>query len=255
MPRRMTIIVSSVGSLIATSSKRRLSAPSFSIFSRYSSKVVAPTQRSSPRARAGFRILAASMPPSVPPAPTSECNSSRKRTISPLRARTSSTTVLMRSSNSPRYFAPATMAVRSSATTRHFFSETALCALDRDQMAWRQIGAEENQQSGNGDVDERAGDGDQEFLARPFRNALEPRDTADRQQDDVWRRHAEGTRSKDVAEFVQQHAQEQEHHEQEPAPGRLWPAGKVADAEDPGEKQKECHVDADRGAGDRADRQ
>ena len=55
------------------------------------------------------------------------------------------------------------------------------------------------------------GDGDEEFLARLFRDALEPRHAADRQQYHVGRPHAEGARGEDVAEFVQQHAQEQEH--------------------------------------------
>ncbi len=64
----------------------------------------------SPRASAGLRMLAASMAPSPPPAPTSVCISSIKRTRRPLDSTTSFTTALRRSSNSPLYFAPATKA-------------------------------------------------------------------------------------------------------------------------------------------------
>ena len=46
---------------------------------RYSSSVVAPTARSSPRASIGFSRLAASTAPSAAPAPTIVCSSSMKR--------------------------------------------------------------------------------------------------------------------------------------------------------------------------------
>src|ERR1700745_3258482 len=49
------------------------------MFLRYSSRVVAPTQCSSPRARAGLSMLEASIAPSALPAPTSVCNSSMNR--------------------------------------------------------------------------------------------------------------------------------------------------------------------------------
>ena len=51
----------------------------------YSFRVVAPTQRSSPRARAGFSMLEASIAPSADPAPTTVCSSSMKRMTSPSR--------------------------------------------------------------------------------------------------------------------------------------------------------------------------
>ena len=50
--------------------KRRSRAPSFSMYLRYSSSVVAPMHWISPRARAGLSTLEASMAPSAPPAPT-----------------------------------------------------------------------------------------------------------------------------------------------------------------------------------------
>ena len=62
---------------------RRSSAASFSMCLRYSSSVVAPTARSSPRASIGFSRFAASTAPSAAPAPTMVCSSSMKRTISP----------------------------------------------------------------------------------------------------------------------------------------------------------------------------
>ncbi len=58
--------------------------------------------------------MAASMAPSAAPAPTMVCSSSMNRIIFP--PTTSSSTALIRSSKSPRYFAPASMAVRSTDT-------------------------------------------------------------------------------------------------------------------------------------------
>ena len=69
--------------------------------------MVAPIARNSPRANAGFKILAASIAPSPPPAPTRVWISSMNRTISPSAAVTSFTTDFNRSSNSPLYLAPA----------------------------------------------------------------------------------------------------------------------------------------------------
>ena len=71
----------------------------------------------SPRARAGLRMLAASMAPSAAPAPIRVCSSSMKRMMF-LSRLSSSMTFFMRSSNSPRYFAPASMPARSSETMR-----------------------------------------------------------------------------------------------------------------------------------------
>ena len=92
---------------------RRSSAASFSRYLRYSSSVVAPIVCSSPLASIGLRMLAASIAPSAAPAPTSVCSSSMNRMMSP-RWVISFITFLRRSSNSPRYFDPATSAARSS---------------------------------------------------------------------------------------------------------------------------------------------
>ncbi len=105
---------STLGSPTNTCWKRRSSAGSFSMFSRYSSSVVAPTRRSSPRASIGLSMLPASIDESPPaPAPTTVWISSMNVTISPSEFLISSRTALRRSSNSPRYFAPATIAPRS----------------------------------------------------------------------------------------------------------------------------------------------
>ncbi len=104
----------SSGSLTITFWKRRSRALSFSKYFWYSSRVVAPIERSSPRARAGLRMLAASIAPSPFPAPTSVWISSMKRMISPSLWVTSLTIAFRRSSNSPLYFAPATSAPMSS---------------------------------------------------------------------------------------------------------------------------------------------
>ena len=92
------------------------------MYLRYSLSVVAPIARSSPRASAGFSMFEASIEPSAAPAPTSVCSSSMNRMICPSDSVTSFSTAFRRSSNSPRYFAPATSAARSSATIRFGFS-------------------------------------------------------------------------------------------------------------------------------------
>ncbi len=97
---------------------RRSSAGSFSIRSLNSSSVVAPTIRSSPLASIGLSMLPASIAPSAAPAPTTVCSSSMNVMIWPSLSLISLSTALRRSSNSPRYLAPATIAPRSSATSR-----------------------------------------------------------------------------------------------------------------------------------------
>jgi len=95
--------------------KRRSRAASFSMYLRYSSRVVAPRQCSSPRASMGLSMLPASIDPSARPAPTMLCSSSMKRRILPSLALISLSTAFKRSSNSPRYLAPATSAPMSRA--------------------------------------------------------------------------------------------------------------------------------------------
>ena len=77
--------------------------------------------RSSPRARAGFNKLEASIDPSLAPAPTKVCNSSINKIICPSLFCTSLITAFKRSSNSPRNFAPATKEPKSKAKSRLFF--------------------------------------------------------------------------------------------------------------------------------------
>ena len=114
----MPTVSSTDGSPTNTCWKRRSSAASFSMYLRYSSSVVAPTSRSSPRASIGLIMLPASIAHSpVAPAPTMVCSSSMNVMIWPAEFLMSSSTALSRSSNSPRYFAPATIEPRSSETT------------------------------------------------------------------------------------------------------------------------------------------
>ena len=113
------MVSSTDGSPTSTCWNRRSSAGSFSMCSRYSSSVVAPTIRSSPRASIGLSMLPASIAPSPDaPAPTTVCSSSMKVTTWPSESLISVSTALSRSSNSPRYFAPATIAPRSSEISR-----------------------------------------------------------------------------------------------------------------------------------------
>ena len=93
--------------------KRRSKAASFSMFLRYSWNVVAPITWISPRERAGFKMLAADIPPSESPTPTNVCTSSINKMIFPF-AFTSSTKLLILLSNCPRNCVPATNPVRSS---------------------------------------------------------------------------------------------------------------------------------------------
>ena len=112
------MVSSTLGWSSQTGAKRRSSALSFSMRWRYSSGVVAPMARSSPRASAGFIMVEASMAPSAPPAPTTWCSSSMKMITSPSARRISSSTAFSRSSNSPRNFEPATSAPMSRARSR-----------------------------------------------------------------------------------------------------------------------------------------
>ena len=124
-PRRIATVSSTEGSPTKTCWKRRSRAGSFSIRSRYSSSVVAPIIRSSPRASIGLSMLPASIAESPPaPAPTTVCSSSMNVMIWPSEALISASTALRRSSNSPRYFAPATIAPRSSDSTRRPLRES-----------------------------------------------------------------------------------------------------------------------------------
>ncbi len=97
---------------------RRSSAGSLPTCRRYSSTVVAPINRTSPRANAGLSIVPASIDPSPAPAPTMLCTSSMNTSKSSRCARISASTSRNRCSNSPRYFAPATIPARSNDTTR-----------------------------------------------------------------------------------------------------------------------------------------
>ena len=112
------MVSSSEGSSTNTRWNRRSSAASFSTYWRYSLRVVAPTQCNSPRARAGFSILPASIEPSALPAPTMVCNSSMKRMTRPSSLPSSFSTAFKRSSKSPRNLAPASNEPRSSARIR-----------------------------------------------------------------------------------------------------------------------------------------
>ena len=115
------MVASTLGSPTSTFWKRRSSAASFSMYLRYSSSVVAPMQCSSPRASAGLSMLPASIAPSALPAPTMVCSSSMKTMVLPSSFASSFSTDFRRSSNSPRYFAPASSDAMSSTSRRLFF--------------------------------------------------------------------------------------------------------------------------------------
>ena len=112
------------GSPTKTCWNLRSSAASFSMYWRYSSRVVAPIMCSSPRASSGLIMLPASIAPSLAPAPTMVCSSSMNVMTSPWESSISFKTAFSRSSNSPRYLAPATIEARSRATTRRSRSDS-----------------------------------------------------------------------------------------------------------------------------------
>ena len=113
--------LSSSGSSTSTIWNRRSKALSSSKYFWYSSRVVAPMARNSPRASAGFRMLAASIAPWPPPAPTRVWISSMNSSTSPSAAVTSLMTAFKRSSNSPLNLAPAISAPMSKAKSCLFF--------------------------------------------------------------------------------------------------------------------------------------
>ena len=75
-------------------------------------------------------MLLASIAPSAAPAPTTVCISSMNVMISPAASVISFSTAFRRSSNSPRYLAPATIEPRSSATTSLVLQALGDVALD-----------------------------------------------------------------------------------------------------------------------------
>ena len=109
---KIVLVCSKVGSSTRTCWKRLVNAPSFSMFSRYSSSVVAPMICISPLAKAGLKILDASKEPLEFPAPTIVCNSSMNNTMSGLALHSSNMAFIL-SSNCPRYFVPATIEAKS----------------------------------------------------------------------------------------------------------------------------------------------
>ena len=127
------MVSSTLGSPTYTGWKRRSSAGSFSTCLRYSSSVVAPIMRSSPRASIGLIMLPASIAPSAAPAPTMVCSSSMKVMTSPAESVISLSTAFSRSSNSPRYLAPATIEARSSEMRRLCFR---LSGTSPSAMRW-----------------------------------------------------------------------------------------------------------------------
>ena len=116
----MPIVSSTDGSPTYTCWNRRSRAASFSTCLRYSSSVVAPIIRSSPRASIGLIMLPASIAPSAAPAPTMVCSSSTNVMTSPAASVISLSTAFSRSSNSPRYLAPASIEPMSRAIRRLF---------------------------------------------------------------------------------------------------------------------------------------
>ena len=69
-PFKIRMASSTEGASTLTAWNRRSSAASFSMYLRYSFKVVAPMHWSSPRLKAGLMMFEASIVPSAEPAPT-----------------------------------------------------------------------------------------------------------------------------------------------------------------------------------------
>mmetsp|Transcript_13370 Transcript_13370/g.20177 ORF Transcript_13370/g.20177 Transcript_13370/m.20177 type:complete len:286 (-) Transcript_13370:48-905(-) len=112
----MATVSTSDGSVTTTGWNRLANAGSFSMYFLYSSNVVAPTQCSSPLAKAGFNIFDASIELSTAPAPTSVCNSSINTMTFPSSSM-SFNIACNRSSKSPLYFAPDMILAKSNKMT------------------------------------------------------------------------------------------------------------------------------------------
>jgi hypothetical protein len=78
---------------------------------------------------------------------------------------------------------------------------------------------------------------------------------SDGQQGDIRRLNAEIPCGRYVAEFVEQHAQEQKDDEQQACNCRFATAGSVVYERNPGKKQKKSDVDPDFGPSDTANGQ
>ena len=114
-PSIIFIVSALFGSSTWTGCILLVKAWSFSTCFLYSSIVVAPIIWISPLARIGFKIFAASIDPSLAPAPKTMWNSSINKTTSSL-CSSSPNNFLSLSSKSPRYFVPAIILARSSET-------------------------------------------------------------------------------------------------------------------------------------------
>ena len=112
---KILMVSSTEGGSIITCWNLLVSAPSFSMCSLNSSKVVAPINCKSPLANAGFNTFAASIEPLLFPAPTTLWTSSMN-SITLSTSISSSTTPLILSSNCPLYLVPATKEVKSKET-------------------------------------------------------------------------------------------------------------------------------------------
>ena len=112
-PLKIVIVSNTFGSFTWTRWNLLSRAPSFSMYLRYSFKVVAPITFISPRASIGFNILDVSTAPSAPD-PTIIWISSINIISSPLLSFIFFKTAFSLSSNSPRYLAPAISAPISS---------------------------------------------------------------------------------------------------------------------------------------------
>ena len=117
-PLRISTAPSTSGSSTETGWNLRSSAASFSMWRRYSFRVVAPMIRKLPLASTGFKIFAASSASLAPaPAPMIVCSSSRNRITSSFFS-ASSKNFWIRSSKSPLNLVPDIIPTRSTETIR-----------------------------------------------------------------------------------------------------------------------------------------
>lgn len=106
---------------------------------------------------------------------------------------------------------------------------------------------------GDSDIDERASDGDDDFLDRVIGHALKPREAADREQRNIRRANAVAACGKGVAEFVQEHAAEDEAREDEAGNGGGQSALAPVGGAEEGEQEKKRGVNADFDSSDAGD--
>ena len=125
--------------------------------------------------------------------------------------------------------------------------------LDLGEVPRLERAEHHNQHQADRQIDRGAGERDHQFLAGIARQTLHARHAADRQQRDDGRLYAVAPGREDMAELVQDHAQEQKDNEERAVERGAGAVARPGGRGDPGEEQREGDMDLDGGPADAAD--